>query len=215
MAKRIIKYEIKITKKPVEYNKAITFLENRLIKLKNNKANELIWLLEHPNTYTAGTSYSDNEILDKNIKCIEVTLRTKVAFEAIEFIKKNYGNKICVGVGTVINIEQIHRLEKIGVDFIVSPGITKELAKELLISKIPFIPGISTPSDIILGLSMGLRFFKFFPANLFGGIPALKTYQYVFPNVVFCPTGGINEDSYLEYLELENVLSVGGSWMMK
>ena len=156
-----------------------------------------------------------NSLLNRNIKCIEVTLRTKVAFEAIEFIKKNYGNKICVGVGTVINIEQIHRLEKIGVDFIVSPGITKELAKELLISKIPFIPGISTPSDIVLGLSMGLRFFKFFPANLFGGIAALKTYQYVFPNVVFCPTGGINEDSYLDYLELENVLSVGGSWMMK
>lgn len=156
-----------------------------------------------------------NSLLNRNIKCIEVTLRTKVAFESIEFIKKNYGNKICVGVGTVINIEQIHRLEKIGVDFIVSPAITKELTNELVASKIPFIPGISTPSDIVLGLSMGLRFFKFFPANLFGGISALKTYQYVFPNVIFCPTGGINEDSYLEYLELENVLSVGGSWMMK
>jgi len=156
-----------------------------------------------------------NSILDKNIKCIEVTLRTKVAFEAIEFIKKNYGNKICVGIGTVINIEQIHRAVKIGVDFIVSPGISEELTRELINSKIPFIPGIATPSDIILGLSMGLRFFKFFPANLFGGIPALKTYQFVFPNVSFCPTGGINEDSYSEYLELKNVLSVGGSWMMK
>jgi 2-dehydro-3-deoxyphosphogluconate aldolase/(4S)-4-hydroxy-2-oxoglutarate aldolase len=155
------------------------------------------------------------DLLNKNIKCIEVTLRTKFAFEAIQFIKKNYANKICVGAGTVINVEQIHRLNKIGIDFIVSPAINKELTKELLISKIPFIPGISTPSDIVLGLSMGLRFFKFFPANLFGGIAALKTYQYVFPNVVFCPTGGINEDSYLDYLELENVLSVGGSWMMK
>ena len=80
-----------------------------------------------------------NFLLNRNIKCIEVTLRTKVAFEAFEFIKKNYGNKICVGVGTVINIEQIHRLEEIGVDFIVSPGISEELTKELLISKIPFI----------------------------------------------------------------------------
>jgi 2-dehydro-3-deoxyphosphogluconate aldolase/(4S)-4-hydroxy-2-oxoglutarate aldolase len=156
-----------------------------------------------------------NFILNKNIKCIEVTLRTKVAFEAIEFIKKNYGHKISVGIGTVINIEQIHRAVKIGVDFIVSPGISEDLARELINSKIPFITGISTPSDIILGLSMGLRFFKFFPANLFGGIPALKTYQFVFPNVRFCPTGGINEDSYAEYLELENVLSVGGSWMLK
>jgi 2-dehydro-3-deoxyphosphogluconate aldolase/(4S)-4-hydroxy-2-oxoglutarate aldolase len=156
-----------------------------------------------------------NSILEKNIKCIEVTLRTKVAFEAIEFIKKNYGNKICVGVGTVINIEQIHRVVKIGVDFIVSPGISKKLSEELINSKIPFITGIATPSDIILGLALGLRFFKFFPANLFGGITALKTYKFVFPNVIFCPTGGINKDSCLEYLELENVLSVGGSWMMK
>ena len=156
-----------------------------------------------------------NSILDKNINCIEVTLRTNIAFEAIEFIKKNYGNKICLGVGTVINIEQIHRAMKIGVDFIVSPGISEELTKELINSNIPFIPGIATPSDIILGLGMGLRLFKFFPANLFGGIPALKSYQFVFPNVKFCPTGGIDKDSYLEYLELDNVLSVGGSWMMK
>ena len=156
-----------------------------------------------------------NSILDKNIKCIEVTLRTKVAFEAIEFIKNNYGHKICVGIGTVVNIEQIQRAIKIGVDFIVSPGTSESLTRELIDSKIPFITGISTPSDIILGLGMGLRFFKFFPANLFGGIPALKTYQFVFPNVSFCPTGGINEDSYGEYLELENVLSVGGSWMVK
>ena len=83
-----------------------------------------------------------NSILDKNIKCIEVTLRTKVAFEAIEFIKKNYSNKICLGIGTVINIEQIHIAVKIGVDFIVSPGISEELTRELINSKIPFIPGI-------------------------------------------------------------------------
>ena len=80
--------EIKITKKPVEYNKAITFLENRLIKLKNNKANELIWLLEHPNTYTAGTSYSDNEILDKNIKIIKTSRGGKVTWHGP-------GQKIC------------------------------------------------------------------------------------------------------------------------
>ena len=80
--------EIKITKKPVEYNKAITFLENRLIKLKNNKANELIWILEHPNTYTAGTSYTDNEILDKNIKIIKTSRGGKVTWHGP-------GQKIC------------------------------------------------------------------------------------------------------------------------
>ena len=80
--------EIKITKKPVEYNKAITFLENRLIKLKNNKANELIWILEHPNTYTAGISYSDNEILDKNIKIVKTSRGGKVTWHGP-------GQKIC------------------------------------------------------------------------------------------------------------------------
>ena len=80
--------EIKITKKPVEYKKAITFLENRLIKLKNNKANELIWILEHPNTYTAGISYNDNEILDKNIKIIKTSRGGKVTWHGP-------GQKIC------------------------------------------------------------------------------------------------------------------------
>ena len=83
-----MKIEIKISKKPIEYNKAITFLENRLIKLKNNKANELIWILEHPNTYTAGISYSDNEILDKNIKIIKTSRGGKVAWHGP-------GQKIC------------------------------------------------------------------------------------------------------------------------
>ena len=80
--------EIKITKKPVEYKKAITFLENRLIKLKDNKVNELIWLLEHPNTYTAGISYRDNEILDKNIKIIKTSRGGKVTLHGP-------GQKIC------------------------------------------------------------------------------------------------------------------------
>ena len=83
-----MKIEIKISKKPIEYNKAITFLENRLIKLKNNKANELIWILEHPNTYTAGISYSDNEILDKNIKIIKTSRGGKVTWHGP-------GQKIC------------------------------------------------------------------------------------------------------------------------
>ena len=83
-----MKIEIKISKKPIEYNKAITFLENRLIKLKNNKANELIWILEHPNTYTAGISYRDNEILDKNIKIIKTSRGGKVTWHGP-------GQKIC------------------------------------------------------------------------------------------------------------------------
>ena len=96
-----MKIEIKISKKPIEYKKAITFLENRLIKLKNNKANELIWILEHPNTYTAGISYRDNEILDKNIKIIKTSRGGKVTWHGP-------GQKICYFV-----IDLNRRREKI------------------------------------------------------------------------------------------------------
>lgn len=154
-------------------------------------------------------------LLSRDIHCIEVTLRTVVAFEAIEMIKKKYSHEMSLGVGTVYKFDQVNDVAKIGVDFIVSPGISKELAGSLENSNIPFIPGVSTPSDIIAGLQLGWSFFKFFPANLFGGIAALKTYQQVFPNVTFCPTGGIDENTYKEYLKLPNVISVGGSWMLK
>ncbi|MFK8037423.1 MAG: bifunctional 4-hydroxy-2-oxoglutarate aldolase/2-dehydro-3-deoxy-phosphogluconate aldolase [Crocinitomicaceae bacterium] len=154
-------------------------------------------------------------LLSKGIKCIEVTLRTTFAPKALEIIKAEYSNEITLGVGTVISKKQVDIMESIGVDFIVNPGLSQSLCDYQHASKIPFIPGITTPSEIILGLESGCETLKFFPANLFGGIKALKTYGNVFPQVKFCPTGGINEDTFQEYLSLENVISVGGSWMMK
>ncbi len=156
-----------------------------------------------------------NGLIAKGIYCIEVTLRTPYALTAIELIKAKYSNQISVGVGTVVSKEQIEAVKALKVDFIVSPGINAELGGYLMESGIPFIPGVATPSDIILGMQMGWDTFKFFPANLFGGIDALKTYGQVFPSVIFCPTGGINGDTYASYLDLKNVISVGGSWMMK
>jgi 2-dehydro-3-deoxyphosphogluconate aldolase/(4S)-4-hydroxy-2-oxoglutarate aldolase len=96
----------------------------------------------------------------------------------------------------------------------VSPGINENLSSALMDSEIPFIPGVATPSEIILGMQLGWDTFKFFPANLFGGIKALKTYRNVFPSILFCPTGGITENTHQEYLELSNVVSVGGSWLI-
>ena len=93
-------------------------------------------------------------------------------------------------------------------------GINEKLAPHFEGSQIPFIPGIATPSEIILGKQLGWDTFKFFPAHLFGGIKSLKTYGQVFPDVKFCPTGGINEETYPSYLELQNVISVGGSWVI-
>ncbi|MFK8046592.1 MAG: bifunctional 4-hydroxy-2-oxoglutarate aldolase/2-dehydro-3-deoxy-phosphogluconate aldolase [Crocinitomicaceae bacterium] len=156
-----------------------------------------------------------SKLKSKNIHCIEVTLRTDFALQALEIIKAEYANEISLGVGTVIAKKQVDQLQKIGVDFIVNPGMSQSLCKHQQEAGIPFIPGISTPSEIIKGLEVGCDVLKFFPANLFGGIKAVKTYGNVFPQVKFCPTGGVNEDTFQDYLDLPNVISVGGSWMMK
>ena len=156
-----------------------------------------------------------SSLKEKNIHCIEVTLRTSFALESIKIIKHKYGDSIVVGVGTVINTQQVDELQKIGIDFIVNPGFSVKLCQYIQSAGIPFIPGVSTPSEIVVALENGWDTLKFFPANLFGGIKAIKTYGNVFPAVKFCPTGGVNEDSKKEYLDLPNVISVGGSWMMK
>ncbi len=152
-------------------------------------------------------------LLRNNVKCIEITLRTPVAFDAIQKVKEEYGNEITVGMGTVVLESQIHKAIQLQVDFMVSPGLHSGLAQQLMDSKIAFIPGVATPSDIIAGLQFEWDTFKFFPAFLFGGVEALKTYGQVFPNLKFCPTGGLTEASYRDYLALENVISVGGSWL--
>ncbi len=153
-------------------------------------------------------------LLEQNIHVAEITLRTDYALTAIAHVKKNYPT-IDVGVGTVISIGQVAPLVDLGVDFIVSPGATMDLLEHLKVGTIPFIPGAVTPSEIMEGLQLGLTTFKFFPANLFGGLEALKSYGQVFPAVKFCPTGGINGTTYSDYLALPNVISVGGSWMLK
>jgi len=154
-------------------------------------------------------------LLNKGIKCIEITLRTPISFTAIAKVKEQYGTILQVGVGTVIHKDQIKNVKDLKVDFIVSPGISKEMASYLEETGIPFIPGVTSPSEIMLGLELGWDTFKFFPANLFGGTAALKTYKNVFPQVKFCPTGGVNEKTVADYQSLPNVISVGGSWMMK
>lgn len=151
---------------------------------------------------------------EKNVCCIEITLRTEVAWEAIERFIKDFGNDFAVGVGTIKNSKDVARCVELGVDFMVSPGLTPELATAFVGCEVPFIAGVSTPSEIMRGMELGWKYFKFFPANLFGGLAALKAYGGLFPEVKFCPTGGINATNYKEYLELQNVISVGGSWIV-
>jgi len=150
---------------------------------------------------------------NNNINCIEITLRTDCAVEAIKLAKKCSNDNFSVGVGTVVNTKQLAELVDAEVDFIVLPGLQKELVSALQDIDIPFLPGVVTPSEMMEALRLGWDTLKFFPANIAGGLSALKTYSQVFPQLKFCPTGGITKDNYPEYLELENVISVGGSWI--
>jgi 2-dehydro-3-deoxyphosphogluconate aldolase/(4S)-4-hydroxy-2-oxoglutarate aldolase len=154
-------------------------------------------------------------LTEKNIKIIEITLRTDFAWEAINYFKNLKNNSFHIGAGTVIKKEQIEKLKSLNIDFIVSPGSTKKLIQELVESGIPFLTGVCTVSEIMQAMENNCRYLKFFPANLFGGSKALSVYEQLFPDLKFCPTGGINEHNMHEYTQLKNVLSVGGSWMIK
>lgn len=154
-----------------------------------------------------------NRLRDRGVFCIEITLRTPIAFDAIKLAKSTFTQGFDVGVGTVINQTQIELASKLKVDFMVSPGLNPDLAAALENSGVAFIPGVATPGEIMKGLELGWDTFKFFPAHLFGGYEALKTYGQVFPQVKFCPTGGIKEETHQSYLALDNVMSVGGSWL--
>lgn len=155
------------------------------------------------------------KLLKEGVRCMEVTLRTEKAMDCIAHLQKKWGKQIAVGVGTLMRPEQVDEVESLGVQFLVSPGLSSDLVDRFNTAKTPFLPGVSTPSEIISALSYGFNTLKFFPANLFGGMAALKTYAQVFPEVRFCPTGGINEENYRDFLYLPNVISVGGSWVVK
>jgi 2-dehydro-3-deoxyphosphogluconate aldolase/(4S)-4-hydroxy-2-oxoglutarate aldolase len=155
------------------------------------------------------------KLQEQGINCIEITLRSACAMEAIEKAMAIRPEGFSVGVGTIVVPSQVQDCAKLGVDFMVSPGLSSELISALNEAQLPFLPGVMTPSEIIRGLNQGWNTFKLFPFNLAGGITALKTYSGVFPNVTFCPTGGLNSENYKACLELDNVMSVGGSWVLK
>jgi 2-dehydro-3-deoxyphosphogluconate aldolase/(4S)-4-hydroxy-2-oxoglutarate aldolase len=146
------------------------------------------------------------------LHALEVTLRTPVAPEAIREMAKVEG--AVVGAGTVLNERDLEASVQAGARFIVSPGLTGPLSKAAFASGIPFLPGIATAGDIMRGLDVGLSRFKFFPAVAAGGIPALKALAAPFPQCRFCPTGGITQENAAEWLALDSVPCVGGSWLV-
>lgn len=146
------------------------------------------------------------------LKVLEVTLRTPAALEAIALMKQVEG--AIVGAGTVIDSKTLDAALKAGSEFIVSPGLTKSLGKAAIASRVPFLPGIANAGDIMRGLDLGLTHFKFFPAMAAGGIPALKALSAPFGQCKFCPTGGVTLETAGNWLALDPVLCVGGSWMI-
>lgn len=146
------------------------------------------------------------------LKVLEVTLRTEAAIEGIKEIIKHVPDAI-VGTGTVCNEQQIKLSEDIGCQFMISPGATDTLLQVAQKSSVPFLPGISSVSELMRGLEYGHRDFKFFPAEAAGGAPILKAMAGPFGDVKFCPTGGIGLHNVMAYLTLPNVLCVGGSWI--
>jgi len=146
------------------------------------------------------------------LPALEVTLRTEAALDVIREMSKCEGS--FVGAGTVLNEKQLDAAIDAGAKFIVSPGLTKPLAKAAIERGIPFLPGIATAADIMRGLDLGLDHFKFFPAETSGGIKALKALAAPFYQARFCPTGGITEQSAPDWLALDAVLCVGGSWIV-
>jgi len=147
------------------------------------------------------------------IKVLEITLRTPIALEAIRLISQEVKEAI-VGAGTITTPEQLKAAEDAGAVFAISPGLTPALLRAAKEGNIALIPGISTLSELMVGMEAGLDHFKFFPAEAAGGIPMLKAIAGPIPQVTFCPTGGISPENYNAYLSLNNVACVGGSWLV-
>ena len=148
------------------------------------------------------------------INCAEITFRTACAEEAIEYAVKNYP-EMSIGAGTVINAEQCRAALKAGAKFIVSPGLSVSVAEVCRENGVPYYPGCVTPTEIMQALELGITTVKFFPANIYGGLKALKALSAPFPQVRFIPTGGVDRGNIDEFLSFDKVVAIGGSFFVK
>ena len=148
------------------------------------------------------------------INTAEITFRTACAAEAIEYACKNYPD-MSIGAGTVINKEQCKAALKAGAQFIVSPGLSEDVAKLCNKKGIPYYPGCVTPTEIIKALELGIKVVKFFPANIYGGLKALKALAAPFPQIKFIPTGGVDRSNIDEFLAFDKIEAIGGSFFVK
>lgn len=144
----------------------------------------------------------------------EITFRTECAPEAIKLAIEKYPDAY-IGAGTVINKEQCEEAIKLGCKFIVSPGLSKEVAEVCKKHDIVYLPGVVTPTEVMEALSLGINVVKFFPASNYGGLATIKALCGPFPQIKVMPTGGISDKNILEYLACDKIIACGGSWMCK
>ena len=153
-------------------------------------------------------------LCDGNLPVAEITFRTACAEEAIRLATKNFPD-MYIGAGTVINVEQCKKAIDAGAKFIVSPGLSKEVALYCQEKSITYYPGCVTPTEIMQAIDLGIKVVKFFPANVYGGLKAIKALAGPFGQIKFLPTGGVSEENLKEFLDCDKISAVGGSWMMK
>lgn len=144
----------------------------------------------------------------------EICYRTDCAEEALIHAVKSFPDML-IGAGTIINKTQASSAVKAGAKFIVSPGLSEDVAQVCKESGIPYIPGVITPTEIMKALDLGLTYLKFFPAGVFGGIKALKALSSAFPQVHFLPTGGVDNSNLAQFIREKYIFAVGGSWLLK
>jgi 2-dehydro-3-deoxyphosphogluconate aldolase/(4S)-4-hydroxy-2-oxoglutarate aldolase len=151
---------------------------------------------------------------DGGIPVAEITFRTACAADAIKLGCESFPDML-IGAGTVINADQARRAIAYGAKFIVSPGLSPAVAEVCAEAEIPYLPGCVTPTEIMAALELGITTVKFFPANVYGGLKAIKALAAPFPQVKFLPTGGVDMSNIREFLDCDKIAAVGGSFMMK
>ena len=151
---------------------------------------------------------------NNGINCAEITFRTACAAEAIAYACKNYPD-MSIGAGTVINAQQCEAALAAGAQFIVSPGLSVAVATICNERGIPYYPGCVTPTEIMAALELGITTVKFFPANVYGGLKAMKALAAPFPQIKFIPTGGVDRSNIDEFLAWDKIAAIGGSFFVK
>lgn len=153
-------------------------------------------------------------LCEGGLPCAEVTFRTDAAEESIKIMTEAFPDML-VGAGTVLTAEQVDQAVKAGAKFIVSPGFDPEIVDYCILKDIPVFPGCITPSEVAQAVKRGLKVIKFFPAEQFGGIAAIKALAAPYTDIKFMPTGGINPKNLENYLSDDKIIACGGSWMVK